>query len=340
MDNYLVKDKSTTENMLSTGADFIDGLGHGLSAPVRSVNQLVDEAYGRGSIDAKHTAAPADQSTAQKFGEVIGEAVPFVAAALLTRRFIPAAAGSRLASAAFGFGFGAGYDFLFHPVSNPGDNFWASKLHNGVVSGLTVGAMSGLAPAGYGGEGLTRWQSIRNGTFTGFKTGVFGGLVNAEADSLLSGQGPASKEHLINSALSFGLVGGTLGGIGGAFAKLEAPTSERSVSSTYLAREAKERPMSENKAPQDEVPWFRRTKPNGDPEPSIARGEDGSVVILDNGVAYSFKNGKWTEGLQFSHEQMAEFSPVRSQADVYRLLGEAEKSLGKPLTEDPTKSSR
>jgi hypothetical protein len=64
-------------------------------------------------------------------------------------------------------------------------------------------------------------------------------------------------------------------------------------------------------------------------EPTVGRGEDGSIFILDNGWAASFKDGEWTERLLFSHNQISEFSPVKDRAEIYRILGEAHDALRK-----------
>jgi hypothetical protein len=84
----------------------------------------------------------------------------------------------------------------------------------------------------------------------------------------------------------------------------------------------------DDKSP-DDTPWFRRFRPDGRMEPLVARGEKGEIVVIDDGGwAASFKDARWHDGLLFSHERMAEFSPVQQQAEVYRVFGEARAALG------------
>ena len=85
---------------------------------------------------------------------------------------------------------------------------------------------------------------------------------------------------------------------------------------------------TDDESPEN-VPWFRRLRPDGRMEPHVARGDRGEMIIIDSdGWAASFKDGKWTEGLLFHHEQMAEFSPVENQQAIYRALDEARAALG------------
>ncbi len=77
-----------------------------------------------------------------------------------------------------------------------------------------------------------------------------------------------------------------------------------------------------------DLPWFRRFRADGRMEPLAARGDNGEILILDEGWAASFKDGRWQEGIVFSHDQIAAFSPVQEQAEIYRLLDEARKALG------------
>jgi hypothetical protein len=85
-------------------------------------------------------------------------------------------------------------------------------------------------------------------------------------------------------------------------------------------------PDNESKSPDDE-PWFRRFRADGRMEPLVARGDNGEILILDEGWAASLKNGVWQEGIAFSHDQIAEFSPVQKREEIYRLLEEAKAAL-------------
>jgi hypothetical protein len=87
--------------------------------------------------------------------------------------------------------------------------------------------------------------------------------------------------------------------------------------------------------PKD-LPWFRRFRADGRMEPHVARGDNGEVVVIDDGGwAASFQNGTWHDGILFQHLQMADFTPVQERDEVYRLFNEARVALG--LEEEPRK---
>ena len=77
-------------------------------------------------------------------------------------------------------------------------------------------------------------------------------------------------------------------------------------------------------------PWFRRTRPDGRPEPTVGGDNDGNLFILDSGWAASRQSGQWYDGLLWSHEQLAEFTPVKDQTKIYRLVDEAQAALSGP----------
>jgi hypothetical protein len=78
----------------------------------------------------------------------------------------------------------------------------------------------------------------------------------------------------------------------------------------------------------DDVPWFRRFGPDGKPEPVVLCGDNGEIAIIDgDGWAASFQNGKWHSGIFWQHLQLAEFSPVQSRDEVYRLYDQARAAL-------------
>jgi hypothetical protein len=66
--------------------------------------------------------------------------------------------------------------------------------------------------------------------------------------------------------------------------------------------------------------------------PHAAVSDDGEYVLLDSGWAASFKDGRWQSGIQFFHEQIAEFSPVKDQDEVERLLQQAREQLSKDVS--------
>jgi hypothetical protein len=86
--------------------------------------------------------------------------------------------------------------------------------------------------------------------------------------------------------------------------------------------------MQDQDDPADAIPWFRRTMPDGNPEPHATRGDNGEILILDDGWAASFKNGTWHDGIRFSHEEVAEFTPVQKRQEIYQLVEQARRALG------------
>ena len=77
----------------------------------------------------------------------------------------------------------------------------------------------------------------------------------------------------------------------------------------------------------DDEPWFRRTKPDGSPAAHATISDKGEILILDGAWAASFKHGRWHLGIHFSHEQVAEFSPVHDQEEVEQLVVQARNAL-------------
>lgn len=86
--------------------------------------------------------------------------------------------------------------------------------------------------------------------------------------------------------------------------------------------------MQDQDDPADAIPWFRRTRPDGSPEPHATRGDNGEILILDDGWAASFKNGAWHDGIRFSHEEVAEFTPVQKRQEINQLVEQARRALG------------
>jgi hypothetical protein len=79
----------------------------------------------------------------------------------------------------------------------------------------------------------------------------------------------------------------------------------------------------------DELPWFQRFRADGRIEPHVARGDNGEIVVIDDGGwAASFRGGAWHPDILFHFDQMAEFTPVQKRAEVYRLFNEARVALG------------
>jgi len=83
------------------------------------------------------------------------------------------------------------------------------------------------------------------------------------------------------------------------------------------------------------LPWYERRRPDGRMEPLVTRGDNGEIVILDNGWVACCKDGQWHNKVLFSFDQMAEFTPVPRRDEIYRLLNEARAALGLQR-EDPS----
>lgn len=282
--------------------------------PVVGAKQLANQLTGHSSELAQPHAAHEDGlvGTFKQAGAIVGSTLPLIGLSILTRRFLPTGkAATFLATAAGGFT----YDMVTHPVYGDQD-YWSAKLANAGTTSLTLGTMSTFAPT-LKLEGTGRLAAAARGGYSGFGSGLLGGVVNAEASSIFSGHGLATPENTFKSAISFGLLGGALGAAGGA-AFGDAPVA---------ARNSKVESTMAGKPQSAELHWFRRTKPNGEMEPSVGMREDGSMFVLDNGRAASFRDGRWQDGVKFSHEEMAEFTPVRKAEDVSRVVASASNSL-------------
>lgn len=101
------------------------------------------------------------------------------------------------------------------------------------------------------------------------------------------------------------------------------PTDEQSKLASAVAR---------NMSPKDDqvgVPWFRRVREDGKPEPMVSRGDKGEIVIVDaDGWAASYKDGRWRYDMLFHSRQMAEFTAVVDRDEIYRLYEEARAAVG------------
>jgi hypothetical protein len=82
--------------------------------------------------------------------------------------------------------------------------------------------------------------------------------------------------------------------------------------------------------------WFERVRPDGRPEPSVTRGDNGEIAVFDSGWVAFFKNGQWHDKITLFHEQLAEFTPVQGRDEVYRLFNEARVALGLKPEEPPS----
>jgi len=77
-----------------------------------------------------------------------------------------------------------------------------------------------------------------------------------------------------------------------------------------------------------EPKWFQRFRPDGRPEPHVARRDNGEVAVIDDGWFALFKDGRWRNDASLYHEQLAEFTPVQDRDEIYRLFNEARAAFG------------
>ncbi len=113
------------------------------------------------------------------------------------------------------------YRGLLTPVQEVEPSMWETRLHNGISGGITFATLtSGVA----GLKGISRSisealphvsRALNSEVIAGMVSGIPAGVVATNTDSLLSGRGIAPREHQIQSAISFSLLGGGLAYAGG-----------------------------------------------------------------------------------------------------------------------------
>lgn len=287
-------------NLLDISVDFVHSAVYsGIQAPLTGASQIVDEIAGThvskalSFISAPHEAkfGSADWH-AQQLGGAVGTVLPYLA----VHKGVSASFGdSAIMSNPIAQGASSGIIFgtVFQP-SQTGDNFWSSRMKNGITSGVTFGALGGIN------DGLARaaqsetvggtfiQKIVGNQMFGGVVAGVPAGLISAETNSLLQGKGLASGQDLIQSAYSYGFIGGALGAVGGL--KTETSRPEQSVSEFAGV----ERPEDASKAlvngaPQTKYPEFP------------THGRDGMEVVLGAGGVRGFGLVGFLRYLEDSH---------------------------------------
>lgn len=108
------------------------------------------------------------------------------------------------------------HDALLRPTAESG-NFWSDRLTNGVGGALTFSAMTatslGLAGASESGfaKALVLGKTMRNPVVSGVISGVPGGAVSAEYESLVHHRRGATAKELGQSIYSMSLIGGGFG---------------------------------------------------------------------------------------------------------------------------------
>ncbi len=280
-DNLSVEKSTAHPSLLDLGLDF----GHaaiysGIQAPLTGVTQLIDEVADTDLAKSLSFISAPEQAKfgsadwhAQQLGGALGTVIPFLA---VHKGMSAAFADTALLSdpisqaATSGLIFGS----VFQP-SNHGDNFWSSRLKNGVSTGITFGALSGINGAiGKVAEsealsGTFAQKIAGNAIFSGVVSGAPAGLIGAEADSLLNGKGLASGQDLVQGAYGYGLIGGTFG----ALSRFERPATLKTDASTesgLLAKPTLEEPV------QTRVPELP------------THGRDGMEVVLGAGGVRGF----------------------------------------------------
>lgn len=282
--NSSVEHSSQHANLLDLGVDFMHSAVYaGIQAPLTGATQLIDQVAGThldksvSFIDApEHAQFGTADWHAQQLGGALGTVLPF----LVVHKGMSAALGdSALMSSPIAQGAGSGLVFgsVFQP-SETGQNFWTSRLKNGVGSGVTFGALGGFNGAlGKLAEsealtGTIAQRLVGNQIFSGIVSGVPAGLVGAETGSILGGKGLASGQELTQSAYSYGLIGGLFGAAGAMAQRRSQPDVEVRNDAVFA---------SEQK-PQEELPVQTRV-------PELpTHGREGMEVVLGAGGVRGF----------------------------------------------------
>ena len=223
---------------------FADSLKYSLlQQPVLSLAQIADHVTGGNLKDKvtfmeqpKQAEFGTEQWHAQQLGSAFGTIAPFLLvhegvsrfstpasqvamdAARLSQAERAVVGMSRIRTAAVS---GAVYSGLFEPVAAGDDtswsSFWSHKGKNMGVNALTFSALTagslGLNEAGIGLASRSRWAStiLRNDITANAISGFAVGAGNAQAKSLLDGNGFASGADTLRTAYNFSMIGTALG---------------------------------------------------------------------------------------------------------------------------------
>ncbi len=213
----------------------------GIEDPYNGLQQLINvgsEQAGLGNILPEMKISKEQQNVqfgssdwyAQTIGSGLGMVLPFILAERGVGKFATAQRLSKL-EALGGVAAkveplikpalsGAAYGFIFTP-SEGTDSFFQQRSVNAAVGALTFttqrvatqGLMGRLSAAGLTLTEATFQKSI-SGHLTRIGSNAFGGsiagVVNAESNSLLSGNGLASREQVLQGAAAFAVTGGAL----------------------------------------------------------------------------------------------------------------------------------
>lgn len=271
-------------NLFDLSVDFMHSAVYaGIQSPLTGATQLIDQVAGThldkavSFIEApEHAKFGSADWHAQQLGSALGTVLPFLA----VHKGLSATLGETAIMSnpiAQGAGSGLVFGSIFQPTES-GENFWSSRLKNGVVSGVTFGAIGGFNGAlgkladSEALSGTFAQRLVGNQVFSGIASGVPAGLVSAETGSLLAGKGLASGQDLAQSAYSYGLIGGAFGTLG-VFAqrRSQPPADARSDAPVpSIARPAEDMPV------QTRVPELP------------THGRDGMEVVLGAGGVRGF----------------------------------------------------
>lgn len=199
-----------------------------LQSPYDGIKQLVNHVTGSRALPDLHLVEapkPAEFGSANWYAEQFGGAVGMIAPFLAARKVVgmtplsaEVGAAESLNLGALGrvglglresFASGALLDFAGRPVDENKD-FWAERMKNGLVGGITFTALSGAGQTLKWAPGLAS-ESILANAGRNAASGAFAGFVNTESNSLISGNGLASSEDLLKGMYGFSVVGVGLG---------------------------------------------------------------------------------------------------------------------------------
>lgn len=200
--------------------------------PLSSTVQIVDKVFNTEAGKSVHFMEPPEQADlgsspsrwhAQQIGSAAGMIVPFLllhkgVGQITTKVIGEVKSGEAMAvlnNRAIGesFATGALYEGLLKPVDQKEVNFAATRTRNAIAGGATFATIAGAS------IGIKRWgmtesgnlgSFLRNDIYAAMLAGIPGGIVNAEAHSYLTGNGPATRKHLVESMYSFAFISGSL----------------------------------------------------------------------------------------------------------------------------------
>lgn len=189
--------------------------------PIDGISQIVDRMFNtslQSNFQLISAPTAADFGTARWHAQQVGAALGMTTDYLLVRKVMKGSSkealrkvesaplSAKVGNAAVS---GAAYESLFRP-SDPKHNLLTARLKQGVEGAATFATLSattlGLGQA-LGSTG--RLAEVAVGTVAGASAGV----ISAQLSSVLDGKGLASATESVKSAYTFGIVGGTLGGL-------------------------------------------------------------------------------------------------------------------------------